>query len=91
MVEQLPYTQFVGGSSPSGRTSDIMKRMKKEKVISIFVEKNIFALTDQGRILVSNPLSDSSDRRTKWVESKLPKHDNDGFFECDEDFFEDEN
>jgi len=68
-----------------------MGHMKKEKVISIFVEKNIFALTDQGRILVSNPLSDSSDRKSKWVEWKLPEHDSDGFFECDRDFFEDEN
>lgn len=65
--------------------------MKKEKVVQIFVEKNIFALTDHGRILISNPLSDSSDRKSKWVESKLPEHDSDGLFECDKDFFEDEN
>lgn len=43
-------------------------------------------ITDQGRILVSNSLSDSSNRRDKWVESKLPEHDSDGFFECDKDF-----
>jgi len=64
--------------------------MKQEKIVSIFVEKNVFALTDQGRILVSDPLNTPGGEPARWVALELPEHNGDGMYECSRSFLRDD-
>lgn len=64
--------------------------MKKEKIISMVIDKCIFALTDQGRIMMSNSLSLLMEKKWKWIEIPLPDHNGDGLYGCEGDLFEED-